>query len=161
MARDFQLTPNSVAFFWKDKADSAGFIDYLLERESWTLDHDPRVEAELAIWASDLSKGNGHFLKSSEGMASFLTVLAFIGSDKAFFLLNKLSETFPTILNQLGSFASAHLEDDDLRRIAVIFLDRLRVANQHSAINSALGIDRLALVQYAIRQVIENHGKII
>ena len=94
-------------------------------------------------------------------MASFLTVLAFIGSDKAFFLLNKLSETFPTILNQLSSFASAHLEDDDLRRIAVIFLDRLRVANQHSAINSALGIDRLALVQYAIRQVIENHGKII
>jgi hypothetical protein len=155
-----QLDRETVANYWRDKDDALGFLQYLLERETWTLDHELRVDAEVTVWANRISTIDETTLFDASKLLSIITVLGYIGADKAFYFLNTLTEKFPTFLNQLLAVANSNLEDPQRGRVCLVFIDRLRVANQHAAINLALGVDRLALVQFAIKQAISKYGSI-
>jgi hypothetical protein len=158
MRGDVLFNERVIDSYWKDKPDSEMFIRYLLDKENWTLDHNPKIESALSLWVNNLCGAENDAVSSSVGLAAILTVLGFIVADKSFYLLNIINSKFPSLLNSITAFAQQNLDNPELSRVAFVFFDRLRVANQHTAIKQSLGVDRLAVVQYAIKRVHEKHG---
>lgn len=160
MSNTLRIDQDSIDKYWSSREDARGFVDYLIDREHWTLDHNVNIAAEVELWASQLLQQDEAYLFSEDGLRQCMVVLAFITSEKVFPILHGIGDVYPSFIAALTNFAAGKVDDPKLERMAFIFLDRLRVANQQATLNQALGVDRLALVQHALKQTLEKYGSI-
>ena len=47
MSSTLRIDQDSIDKYWSSREDARGFVDYLIDREHWTLDHNVNIAAKL------------------------------------------------------------------------------------------------------------------